>query len=209
VWRGSFIRHMTLCSFVSRHIAHLWLDTLLIRDWTHCSFVIGHFAHWRETLQNEHVTVALLIHMWQETLLIRDRTHCSFVTGHIAHSWQVTLLIHMWQETLLIDVIYIAARPQDASLILSFVTWQDTLLILIRDVTGHIAHSHSWRDRTHCSLSNHRTHSSFGNEHTDEWVMSHRWMSHVTHMNESCHTHERVMSGRIAHWAMCVWAMCV
>ena len=26
-----------------------------------------------------------------------------------------------------------------------------------------------------------------------EWVMSHIWMSHVTHMNESCHTHERVM----------------
>ena len=30
--------------------------------------------------------------------------------------------------------------------------------------------------------------------HTHEWVMSHIWMSHVTHMNESCHTHEWVMS---------------
>jgi len=36
---------------------------------------------------------------------------------------------------------------------------------------------------------------------TYEWVMSHIcismshiWMSHVTHMNESCHTYERVMS---------------
>jgi len=28
--------------------------------------------------------------------------------------------------------------------------------------------------------------------HTYEWVMSHIWMSHVTHMNESCHTHEWV-----------------
>ena len=27
-----------------------------------------------------------------------------------------------------------------------------------------------------------------------KWVMSHIWMSHVTHMNESCHTHEWVMS---------------
>ena len=27
-----------------------------------------------------------------------------------------------------------------------------------------------------------------------EWVMSHIWMSHVTHMNESCHTYEWVMS---------------
>ena len=29
---------------------------------------------------------------------------------------------------------------------------------------------------------------------TYEWVMSHIWMSHVTHMNESCHTYEWVMS---------------
>jgi len=27
-----------------------------------------------------------------------------------------------------------------------------------------------------------------------EWVMSHVWMSHVAHMNESCHTYEWVMS---------------
>ena len=30
--------------------------------------------------------------------------------------------------------------------------------------------------------------------YTCKWVMSHRWMSHVTHMNESCHTYEWVMS---------------
>ena len=30
--------------------------------------------------------------------------------------------------------------------------------------------------------------------HTCEWVMSHIWMSHVTRMNESCHTCEWVMS---------------
>ena len=29
---------------------------------------------------------------------------------------------------------------------------------------------------------------------THEWVMSHIWRSHVTHMNESCHTYEWVMS---------------
>ena len=35
-----------------------------------------------------------------------------------------------------------------------------------------------------------------------EWVMSHIWMSHVTHMNASCHTYECVMS----HIWMChVW----
>ena len=30
--------------------------------------------------------------------------------------------------------------------------------------------------------------------HTYEWVMSHIWVSHVTHMNVSCHTYEWVMS---------------
>ena len=30
--------------------------------------------------------------------------------------------------------------------------------------------------------------------HTYEWVMSHIWMSHVTHMKESCHTYEWAMS---------------
>ena len=30
--------------------------------------------------------------------------------------------------------------------------------------------------------------------HTYEWAMSHRCMSHATHMNESCHTYESVMS---------------
>jgi len=49
---------------------------------------------------------------------------------------------------------------------------------------------------------NHVTHT---NEscHTYEWVMSQMRMSHVTHMNESCHTYEWVMShiqmSRVTH----------
>jgi len=36
--------------------------------------------------------------------------------------------------------------------------------------------------------------------HTYEWVAAHTWMSRVTHMNESCHTYERVMSHiRMSH----------
>jgi len=30
--------------------------------------------------------------------------------------------------------------------------------------------------------------------HTGEWVMSHVWMSHVSNMNESCHKYEWIMS---------------
>jgi len=35
--------------------------------------------------------------------------------------------------------------------------------------------------------------------HTYEWVMSHIWMSHVTHINESWHVYERVMSHILSH----------
>ena len=92
------------------------------------------------------------------------------------------------------------------------VTW----LIRMRDMT----YSHVWHDSftwvpyptvgnaaTHTSYTTMVTHewvtSHIGlshvtrmNEscHTYEWVMSHIWMSHVTHMNESCHTYEWVMS---------------
>ena len=49
-----------------------------------------------------------------------------------------------------------------------------------------------WDDLSHIWMS-HVTHM---NEscHTYEWVMSHIWMSHVTHMNEVCHTYEWVLS---------------
>ena len=40
------------------------------------------------------------------------------------------------------------------------------------------------------------------NDHTYEWVMSHIWMSHVTHMNESCHNmiiHDTPLSTMMIH----------
>ena len=39
--------------------------------------------------------------------------------------------------------------------------------------------------------------------HTHEWVMPHTWMSHATHMKESRHTHTQIMSHRyIPHYLM-------
>ena len=37
------------------------------------------------------------------------------------------------------------------------------------------------------------------------WVMSHIWTSHVTHVNESCHTHERVMSQKWTSHVPHIW----
>jgi len=45
---------------------------------------------------------------------------------------------------------------------------------------------------THIWMS-HDTHMN-ESRHTYEWVMTHIWMSHDTHMNESWHTHEWVMT---------------
>jgi len=60
--------------------------------------------------------------------------------------------------------------------------------------------------KSSANLSSHQKFAlDFMNEscHTHEWVMSHTWMSHVTHMNESCHTHEWVLiiiSSKICTW---------
>ena len=56
--------------------------------------------------------------------------------------------------------------------------------------------------------------------YTQGWVVSHTWMSHATHMNESCHTHALVMCLRekvstrdkrtlwCVHVCVCIW-MCI
>jgi len=65
-------------------------------------------------------------------------------------------------------------------------TWR-----LVMSHTWIIVHSERRHHVVHVSYMwmSHFTHM---NEscHTYEWVMSHIWMSHVTHMNESCHTYE-------------------
>ena len=51
------------------------------------------------------------------------------------------------------------------------------------------------RDASHVTHTwmSHVTHMS-ESRHTHEWVYSHIWMSHVIRMNESCHTYKWVMS---------------
>jgi len=64
------------------------------------------------------------------------------------------------------------------------VTWLIHMYVIARDVT-HKHNTHTHNPHTHINwnrigLSNPR--------------LPHIWMSHVTHMNESCHTYEWVMS---------------
>jgi len=42
---------------------------------------------------------------------------------------------------------------------------------------------------SHVTHMNESCHRCLESCHTYEWVMSYIWMRHVTHKNESCHTH--------------------
>jgi len=59
-------------------------------------------------------------------------------------------------------------------------------------VTTHLGVD-TWLSRvTHIGRHARRQGNAYGGE--SGWVMSHIWMSHVTHMIKSCHTHEWVSS---------------
>ena len=70
-------------------------------------------------------------------------------------------------------------------------TFLGSLLIVATSYHNNERISHKYVGDTTAWMS-HVTHM---NEscHTYEWVMSHTWMSHVTHMNETQHTSEWVM----------------
>jgi len=47
-------------------------------------------------------------------------------------------------------------------------------------------------------------HTSHTSRHTHEWVMAHIWMSHGTHMNESCLTHDlNTLTGSARRLSLC------
>ena len=65
--------------------------------------------------------------------------------------------------------------------------WHDSCMcaIWLIHMCG-MTHSYVWHDSF---MMSHVTHMN-ESYHTYEWVMSHIWISHVTHMNESCRTYE-------------------
>ena len=69
-------------------------------------------------------------------------------------------------------------------------------------------YTHTYIIYIHMQCGVRRSHATHTNEscHTHQWVMSHTRMIHVTHTNESCHTHEWVMSHtRMSHVTHTWW----
>ena len=92
-------------------------------------------------------------------------------------------------------------------------THEEVIIIIPQIWSSHATQMFMWE--CVCVMSHlWMSHVTLMNEscHTYEWVMSHIWMSHVTLMNESCHTYETVMQHKCFHLAPTVavgaW-MCV
>ena len=62
-----------------------------------------------------------------------------------------------------------------------------------------MSHSYVWHDSLLCAM----TYLHVTWRYVDDSVMSHIWISHVMHINESCHTYEWVMSRHAtSQWVM-------
>jgi len=143
--------------------------------------------------------------------------------SHTSHPWlsHVTHMVESYHNYEWVMSRYLPSRPR-----MSHVTRVNESRDTYEWVMSRMCHANEsgtariwmYRDVTHSCLS----HGSFiwsaqfwtsqlpTNEscHTYEWVVSHIWMSHVTHMNGLCHAYEL---GATQIWKWCVtranWAV--
>jgi len=119
-----------------------------------------------------------------------------------SHVMNETWLIHLWDMThSSMDMCYSFAWHHACDL------WdiRSHVSCLTDQLLDHMSHVSQINET--CDLMSHRSMRDvmrmnrtcpWMNESclTDEWVMSHRWMSHVSQMNKSCLTDECVMARR-------------
>ena len=100
-----------------------------------------------------------------------DMTHlCVWLDSFICVTW----LIHMY------DMTHSYVKQSELLFVFMCVPW----LIHMCDMT----HSYVWHDSFICKTKRTLVCCALA------WVLSRKWMSHVIHMTESCHTYEWVMS---------------
>jgi len=174
---------------------HIWINTYTSNIQDDKSMDLRCDESW-------HILVSHITYEWTWTCHLytttKRRTWGAMSHGtyqfHVTYEWTCTC--HIWMNMSMSHI-------QD-----------DKIMDLRRDESWHILVSHvtyEWTCTCHMSHVTHVNESCHTEScHTCEWVMSHFWMSHVTHtvwpkqghevewvkahLNESCHTREWVMS---------------
>jgi len=198
-WHGSFISEF-LCDMTPPCVnsSVRWRIQTWIRMW-HGSFICEFSNDMAHSYLNSQMTwlVHKWILMWYDSFmceLVCDMAH-SYVNSYVP--WLITQVIckflhdmaHLydtrptnnistcWGSALLLLVLLCSQSYVTHSCVNSYVTGFIHVWIL------------TWHGSFMCEFLCDMTPSCVNLScHQYEWVMSHTWMSHVTHMNESCHT---------------------
>jgi len=196
VWHDSFICVTWLIHMCDMTHSYVWHVSFMCVTWLIHLCDATHSHVWHDSF----ICVTWLIHMWHMThSYVR---HDSFIC--------VTWLIHMCDMThsymphdSFIWLIHMCdmTYPHVSHDSFTCVKWHDSWVCAtwhIQMSHTHITHAHSaeisfveWRQKKQSCFTYTWVMSHIP---SSEWVMSHTWMSHVTQMNESCHTHEWWMS---------------
>jgi len=148
------------------------------------------------------------------------RAHCNTLQHTATHcnTLQHTRRIARWDSDTLLQHTATHCQTQDVPHV---GTWRADCNTLQHTATHCNALQHTATHKTYrtlalgelssnsCSLSmsmNKSRHNMDQSRHTNAWVMAHMshvqvWMSHVTHLNESCHTYE---SFTCVPWRICI-----
>jgi len=187
VWHDSSTCVTWLIHMCDMTHSHVWHDSLSCVTWLIVMCEMTHSHVWHDSF----TFVTWLIHMcdmthshvWHDSLsCVTWLMHmCDMTHPHVWVTWLIHMCdmthCHVWHDSF------------------TCVTW----LIHMCDMT----HPHVWHDSwcealilqgERLRLVVYFSNNCLLNQGFTTWVMSHMWMSHVTHVNESCRTCEWVMS---------------
>jgi len=186
------------------HATHEWVmshlrmshGTLMNGSWHNYEWLrVSHMTlvneswHTYEWVMAQHVNESCHTHM---------KESCRLNEGSAAPLSSMTH--NVWQDSSISVIWLIQTRDMTHSN-----AWHDSFICMTHDPLSSVRHDETWP--TLMNESCNMTQDSFlWMSHTYEWVlslllshwwewvMSHIWTSHVTRLNESCHTYEWVMS---------------